>query len=280
MNQLKVAVCVCTYRRAAQLDQLLGALAELRWAQLPVPAVTVVVVENELDGPGKEVCDKHISQGKLDIRYAAEPLPGVPVARNRCLDLAADWSDFIAFIDDDELPESDWLEQLLLQQASAKADVVAGPVLATYVVPPPDWLVRGGFHDLSPPVAPRGSFLQKLSSALIPRITDPDHRASGSPVQWFNTGNVLLRSDIVRQMGLRFDESLRQLGYGEDTLFSKQIAKAGYRMVWSNEAVTHHTIPPSRMTAGWPCSKVIARQFSTRSLGRTRPQARRSHYFG
>jgi GT2 family glycosyltransferase len=247
----RIAVCICTYRRAAQLDRLLQALADQRWTQFGEPSVTVVVVENEAGGPAKEVCRKHVAAGKLNIRYSAEPKAGIPVARNRCLEIAGDVSDFIALIDDDELPEADWLEQLMLLQGATGADVVAGQVLGSYLIPPPAWLVNSRIHDSRPPIALEGSVLSRLVGALFHPFPVPARIASGTRVKWCDTGNVLFRTAIIRAKGLRFDESMRHLGFGADTVFFRQVTRAGYRIVWSNEAIVHHDVPPERMTATW-----------------------------
>jgi GT2 family glycosyltransferase len=261
MTPVRVAVCICTYRRPAQLDQLLQALAKQQWSQMQAPAVNVVVVENEAIGPGKEVCRKRAVESKLAIQYAVEPRPGVPIARNRCLDIAEDKSDFISFIDDDEIPAPDWLEQLLLLQRSSGADVVAGPVFASFTIPPPAWLSRGHFHDSGPPSVPRRPTISRkigglfspsrIFRVLFPLFSTQNKTKSGSSVYWFGTGNVLLRTDIIRDKKFRFEESFRHYGYGADTLFSRRIALAGYRIVWSNEAIVGHIIPPARMTVRW-----------------------------
>lgn len=261
MTPVRVAVCICTYRRPGQLDQLLQALANQHWSRMLPPAVTVVVVENEAIGPGKEVCLKWAAEAKLVIRYSIEPQPGVPVARNRCLDIAATCSDFITFIDDDEIPAADWLEQLLLLQLSTRADVVAGPVFASFAIPPPAWLSRGHFHDSGPPSAPRRSSLCRIFRALFPLFSPQNQTKSGSPVHWFGTGNVLIRTDIIRDGKFRFEEPFRRYGYGADTLFSRRVALAGYRIVWSNEAIVSHIIPPARMTVRWLMRRALQHGF-------------------
>lgn len=262
MMPLQLAVCVCTYRRAAALDRLLHALTDQRWARLPPCSVTVVAVENEQHGPGEDVCRKYNAGGKLSIQYAVESQPGVPIARNRCLDIAVAWSDFIAFIDDDEIPSSDWLEQLLCAQLETGADVVSGPVLATYVRPPPSWLLRGRFHDSWAPESHSSRFSYWLNGnsfrSFFRRVCDFSHpvpgrscKRSGSTIPWCDTGNVLCRTDIIRATGLRFDATLRVHGYGADTLFFRRLHNAGYRLVWCNEAAVRHEIPPERTTAKW-----------------------------
>jgi glycosyltransferase involved in cell wall biosynthesis len=252
-RHLNVAICICTYRRALQLDSLLGALANQSWRRLPQPAIIVFVVENETAGAGKEIYEKHLAQGKLSIRYIVEPRLGIPMARNRFLDIATSHFDFIAFIDDDELPAPDWLEQLLLLQIATNADAVTGPCVASYVASPPAWMVRGHFHGCSAPTPLQDwevSMPVRVLRGLTRRCAPPETLASGSRVKRFSTSNVIIRSEILRATGLHFDESLGSSG-GSDTLFSRRIALAGYRMIWSNEAIVYDMIPPARMSAHW-----------------------------
>ena len=69
-----------------------------------------------------------------DARYVHEPRPGISHARNR--GVAEAKGDFVAFIDDDELPAPNWLESLLLTQRTYRADVVLGPVRPVFDRPP------------------------------------------------------------------------------------------------------------------------------------------------
>jgi succinoglycan biosynthesis protein ExoM len=250
---MNVAFGICTYRRAARLNSLLGALADQSWTRLPQPAVTAFVVENDAAGLGRDICNKYSAQGRLSVRYIVEPRPGIPIARNRLLDLTTNSFDFIAFIDDDELPESDWLEQLLLLQIASNADVVVGPCIASYVGSPPEWMVRGRFHDFTAPISLRdeeASIFARVRKGLTRRFTPVNAVASGLTVQGFSTSNVLIRTELLRVTGLRFDETLSEFG-GSDTLLSRRIALAGFRMVWCNEAVVYHLTPPARMSARW-----------------------------
>jgi len=248
---IRIAVCICTYRRAAQLDRLLQALTHQRWTRLPAPAITVFVVENEAEGPGRLVCRRYAAARALDIRYFAEPRPGVPVARNRCLEMAVESSDFIALIDDDEFPMPDWLDQLLSLQRSTRGDVVTGSVVGANPISTPAWLARSRAHDSHPPVIADGAAINRLLRSLFRPFPSPKHVASGTVVNWCDSGNVLFRTDIIRATGMRFDESLSHFGFGADTMFFRKIALAGYRIVWSNEAVVTHQIAAVRMSATW-----------------------------
>lgn len=219
-----LSVCICTLRRPEGLREL---LAHLDRQKLPADlehGVEIIIVENETDGPAEAVCAAYARAGRFPIRFAAEAPRGIAFARNKCLDMASA-SDFIVFIDDDEFPEPDWLVQLHSAQARLQADVVAGPVVASYVEPPPAWLKNGRFHHL------------------------PRH-PTGERLSWCATGNVLFRAALVRDTPLRFDEDLGLSG-GEDVLFFERASRAGYRITWCDEAIVYERVPTDRMTVGW-----------------------------
>lgn len=242
----RIAVCVCTFRRPAGLDACLAGIAAQRWGDRVPPEVEVVVVENEADGPGRAVCARHTT---LPLHYATETRRGISPARNRCLEVAVPAYDFIAFIDDDEVPEPDWLRHLVDMQAGSGADIVCGPAFPRYQVSPPRWLRRERFHD-------------------------PLQRHTGEPPAYCATNNVLFSTDIVRRTGLRFDPRLSPMGVGEDVLFFSQAIRAGHRAVWCREAVVWESVPPERMTAFWlvrrayrigVCDSVLARALRHRA---------------
>jgi hypothetical protein len=131
-------------------------------------------------------------------------------------------SDFIAFLDDDEIASSDWIEQLLAAQSQFEADIVAGPV------PPllsgaPQWVVEGGFLDA------------------------PSH-STGAYAGFVASGNVLLRAEPIRH--LRFDPRFDRTG-GGDTHFFERAKLAGMRVVWAEDARAYEFVPPERTTAAW-----------------------------
>ena len=122
----------------------------------------------------------------IPVDYVHEPRRGIPQARNTCLDHIAPTCDFFAFIDDDEIPDADWLEQLLLAQARTGADVVRGSVEPIFPSDTPSWIKDGDFFGW-------------------PR-RHPDTGASqwedGQQLGSAATNNVLVRWSSVRELGL------------------------------------------------------------------------------
>jgi glycosyltransferase involved in cell wall biosynthesis len=126
-GRIKVAVCVCTYRRPEGLRNLLLGIAQVCFKRIAEPDIEIIVVENDERGSAGSICESLRGILRWPLHYEIEANPGISNARNRCLRIAADHADFIAFLDDDETPTLVWLEELILAQQKYSADVVAGP---------------------------------------------------------------------------------------------------------------------------------------------------------
>lgn len=227
---MKVAVCVVTYRRPDGLERVLRGLDRLRFEKVEISNMRVVVVDNDPGESASAICEKLAPEIGWPLEYHTEPRRGISQARNRAVACAAALdADFLAFVDDDEVPEPSWLDELLFVQRSYAADVVGGPVLPYFYEPVPYWVVKGKFFEQSfeRPRYPTGHLL-KLTAA----------------------GNVLIRTRTFEEVGEYFDEELGLTG-GEDTLFFARVYEAGYKLVWADEAVVYEWTPGSRANARW-----------------------------
>jgi glycosyltransferase involved in cell wall biosynthesis len=220
-----IDVCIGTYLRPRGLRVVLEAIAAQRYAQVAAPDVAIVVIDNDAEGSGREVVAELVERTQLAVTYEVEPGRGISIVRNRAVAATRPTASFIAFLDDDEEPEADWLEQLIIVQRAYDADAVAGPVLPRHEQPLPAWMERGRFHE-------RAQY------------------ATGARLPYVGTGNVLVRSAWLRRDAAPFDPRLALSG-GEDTLFFLRLTRAGGSIVWSADAVVHETVPPSRAQLGW-----------------------------
>lgn len=222
-HPMTVDVAMATYHREHDLPELIPHLL----AQGPNAvaetgldfAFRVVIVDNDPLGGAREVVKAF---GDPRIHYVVERNSGVTHARNRAMAEAPD-TDLLAFIDDDEIPHSDWLAKLLQAHLDYRADVVAGPVYPIFDSGMDAWVKASGIYD-------------------------QPHRAelrTGEAISRGGTGNMLLDLRTVRKLGVRFDERFGLTG-GEDSVFTQQLSDRGARMVWCAEAVADHRVPASR----------------------------------
>lgn len=225
-HRARLTIAVPTFRRPDELRVLVPRLMA-QASEVDATGWTaseVVVVDNDPAGSARETVEGLAGDGPIPIRYAHERHPGIASARNRALDEAAD-SQLLAFIDDDELPHPGWLRELVAVWSDTGAALIAGRVVAEFEVPPSPWIVAGRF------------FVRRS----LPTGTALDVAAAG---------NLLLDAAQVRESGVRFAIDLGLSG-GEDTLFSRQLARAGYRMVWCDESVITDLVPRSRISRRW-----------------------------
>lgn len=221
MSKPNVSVCICTYRRPEQLDETLRSLSQL----VPEsPTFEVVVVDNDSSGSAESCVQNSRSYG-LAVRYIAEPVKNIARARNLAIREAR--AELVAFIDDDEVADSQWLASLHKVLTAHASDAVFGPVLHKFVAPPPRWIEALNFFDY--PVTDTGTEL---------------------PRHLLRTGNVLLRKGSLRKLTHAFDEDLGLSG-GEDTDLFSRLRATGAKLVSAKNAIVHETVPPQRMTFRW-----------------------------
>lgn len=222
---MHVAVCCITFQRPDGLRRLLEGLNELTFVEMPEPQITVVVIDNDGDAPMRELVDSIRPTFRWSLVYDLEPAQGLSNARNRSLALVPPDADSVAFIDDDEVPEPVWLDQLLHVARTYRAPIVQGPVRPHFLSSPPRWLVRGRFLELGP-------------------------YRNGASLHFAATGNSLVDAALIHDLGLRFDARFDRTG-GEDQRFFGRAIAAGHRVVTAEHAVVHEWIPESRTTLAY-----------------------------
>lgn len=212
-----ITICICTYRRPEMLMELLSTLRRQETGGRFT--YSVVVVDNDSGRSAWDVVSKARAASGLNVRYAVEPRQNIALARN--LAIAESEGDFVAFIDDDELPSDAWLAQLRNACYQFRSDGVLGPVVPLYAATPPRWIARGKFFDR------------------------PSHR-TGTNLEWnaTRTGNALIRSAVFGGNGAPFREEYGS--GGEDKDFFRRMIERNFRFVWCQEATVYETIPAER----------------------------------
>lgn len=217
-----ISVCICTYRRPNRLARLLAALA----GQEGEPGIAeIVVADNDAAGSAKAVVAAAAATAPWPVRYLEQPQRGIARTRNTVVGAAR--GDWLALIDDDELPESDWLAQLWATAQATGADGVLGPVYSETPADAPAWIRRGDFYR-------RQTF------------------TNGSEVPPNNliTGNLLVRADCLRSEPGPFDESFDLTG-GEDGDLMLRLRNRGARFVWCQEAAVSEDLDRHRLSLRW-----------------------------
>lgn len=224
MERYSVAVCIATYNRPLGLRRLLDSLRTQAFGHNEIPEWKIVVVENDETAPNAEYINTLNDGFPIPIVYAVQPKRGIASVRNLAVELAKG-SDYVAFIDDDEVASNNWLDELLHVMQTNKADVVCGPVLPQFETPPEPWIITGRFFER-------------------------DRHPTGTEIDYGRTGNVLISSRWFSPTEKPFNESLNLTG-GEDTLFFWQIHGKGAKFVWADDAIVDEFVPPQRANKEW-----------------------------
>ena len=227
-----VSICIATYKRPHSLKRLLIGLNQLQFSEAAPPDVEVVIVDNDAAGSARIICDEMASQMRWLLKYDIEPETGVTYARNRSVANASKEADFIAMLDDDEVPEPQWLEQLLKVQSDYQAEIVTGPVYPYFEDNrTPEWIRHGQFFN-------------------------PRSLQTGYRLQVAFTNNVLLKKQCLEGRNPLFDHRFAFKGAEDSHLFMK-LSKEGYTIVWAENARVIEWIPLSRTNLNW----IVQRNF-------------------
>lgn len=233
-----VTICVCTYQRPDELDDLITAIEGLETAGML--SMSLVVVENGSSQSGREVVTRHITRNAVPIEYRHEPRQGIAHARNAAL--AAAKGEYVAFIDDDELPAPGWLVAAYRTCVQYDACGVLGPVLPRFPDGAPSWPARSGLFDR--PRYGTGTVLRSDQT---------------------RTGNVLMQRFPVENDPEPFDPAFRS---SSDQIFFKKLMAEGHTFVWCDEAVVHENVPEERWQMSFLIRRAVFRGvFSRRLVG-------------
>ena len=124
---MNVAVCICTCERPAGIDRLLTALERIELPSLQTGKLEIIVVDNRPDGRARAICSAHEARLGVALHFCEEHQRGISFARNRAVaEALARGADFLAFLDDDDVPRSDWLLRLFEKQKETGAEIVMG----------------------------------------------------------------------------------------------------------------------------------------------------------
>lgn len=216
-----ISVVVCTYNRAEMLHSSLESLiCQETDGQF---SYEIVVVDNASTDTTKSVVQQFAQLSPVHIRYILEEDKGVAQARNRGVNKSQ--GAWIAFFDDDQLAEADWLKNLFDIALQMGTDCVGGALLLDLKQ---EQLSRLGI--VCKRILGEGACYEKPV------------KCQGKDIP--GTGNILISKNIFNSIGL-FDTSM--LYGGEDSDLIVRARAAGFDIWTTPTAIVHHVIPPHRL---------------------------------
>lgn len=230
---MKISLVINTYNRMHTLPNTLNSLQYLRY-----PNLEVIVV----DGPSTDGTLEYLNANWKDkVKIATCPTANLAMSRNIGIDQAS--GDVVAFVDDDGIPEPDWLDEL----ARAYTDPSVG--------------AAGGFARNHTGVEFQTRYIISARNAESDVLIDdasrlPQAKPGAFKVPGMIGVNSSFRRSVLHEVG-GFDEQYAYFLDETDVIF--RLVDAGYDVKMMSSAEVHHKYAPSHIRS----EKGIARTWLT-----------------
>lgn len=197
----------------------------------------LIVADNGSARSAKDVVDAFARKSAFAVDY----LPCPPLHRSKAMNagLRAARTDWIAFTDDDTLPEAGWLKNAATFASTMPCRIFGGRIVPGAPGKPlPRWLTPGRLGRASGHVI----FVRYEPRAQSGILSDAEPVPFGA--------NFFVRKDLFEQYG-GFDERLWELCGraalgGDDTEFELRVQKAGESIGYCHEAAMAHPVHHER----------------------------------
>ncbi|OAB59976.1 glycosyl transferase [Leptolyngbya valderiana BDU 20041] len=227
---LNFTVAICTYngerRLPLVLDRLCDCVAEtpdsLTWE--------ILVIDNASTDNTLQVIDRY--RDKLPLRRICETQRGLAFARHRAILEAK--GEFVGFLDDDNLPDADWITQAIaFGRDNPKIGAYGSRVLPEYAATPPK-----NFQRIAP-------FLAIVDRGVQPRLYPPEKKLLPPGA------GLVVRRDAwlacVPEQLVLIGRTTHKAIAGEDLEALLHLQQSKWE-IWYNGAMrVHHLIPASRL---------------------------------
>jgi glycosyltransferase involved in cell wall biosynthesis len=226
-----ISAIICTHNR----EQYLGAAIDSLLHQDFAGEYEVIVVDNASSDRTREVVEARLSHPRL--RYVHESVLGLSVARNTGATQA--FSPILAYLDDDAVASSQWLQVLHdAFQQNEKLAIAGGKVTLLWAegMEPPRWLSSGLAGNL-------GAY--DLGEAMV-YIDRPGLTPRGL--------NYSIRQSFLEQIG-GFDLNLGRVGTNllsnEELMMTERALELDWQVAYLPGAIVAHNVAPERVRRGW-----------------------------
>ena len=234
-----LTIVICTFNRREMLAKTLQSIASLA---RPVDLqVNVLVVDNIEDSNALQTVGSFSRDFPFELTGIAAHPANIAVARNA--GAAACTSEFVAFIDDDQEVEPDWLTAVADLVSTYPHDVFFGSVAPLFEAPEranPS-LIRAFSRTVN---GPTGLDLHAMGRRKTKGV------ALGS-------GNSVFRRDTTLLEAEPFDPAFGHSG-GEDTEFFCRLQRKGKHFAWAPEVKALEFVPAARCDPAYLESRLFA----------------------
>ena len=218
-NKLPIdfSIVVCTHNRAALLADCINSLLN---QTIKKNRFEIIIVDNN-STDSTETVAKDLLEKHNNIKYLKEQIKGYSAPRNCGWENAS--GNIVAFIDDDEIAESDWLESIEKAfQIGEKPDIVGGIYLIKYDANPPDWFVES-----------MGGTNKNRQKGIL------NHRKDC----YLAGGNIAFKREILDKLnGFSNDFNTKNgiIMMGEDTDICQRARNTGFQLFYDPDIKIYH----------------------------------------
>jgi glucosyl-dolichyl phosphate glucuronosyltransferase len=244
---MDLTVCLCTHNRpryvADCLDGLIRQTAPReRFSTLIVDSGSTAAVHAELG----DMADRYPNTTLIRL-----DLPGVSLARNAGAEAAQ--TRYIAYIDDDAIPDPTWVAAILdaLDQPEPLPALIGGRILPKWEAPLPPWW----------PASLRG-VLSIIEHQGRGEYRGPDVPAKLEPY----AANMIVDAGLLLRcggFGGNFGRHGTTLLSDEEVQLAWRLQDLGHSVRYDSRIVVHHQIQASRFRPEWLLSRLYWQGFST-----------------
>jgi glycosyltransferase involved in cell wall biosynthesis len=223
---VEVVITIPTFKRP---DHVIKTLESVK-NQSTNRNYAIIVMDNDAEGlQGIGACQKLFESGRytgtLEIAHA----------RGNCNAYNAGWLTalmkypnfkYLIVIDDDEVADPNWIENMCATAETFGTDIVGGPQLPVFEKP------------------------EHQGYARHPVFT-PHYSQTGPVPIVYSSGNLLVSKKLMETMGHPFFHlQFNFMGGGDADLIDRSVTQ-GFKVAWCNEAPVHETVPPRRTESDW-----------------------------
>lgn len=200
---MKVSVIIGSYRPKSYLSRCLESLSN----QTTPPDEIIIGIDNDQDNPNM------ILHKNMSYKIVTSGTTGISAARNAACKIAS--GDIFAFIDDDAIAKSNWIETIHKIFESSPVSCSGGPVIPIFEGKPiPEqwyWIIG---------------------------CTGMSERPIGANMAINKTDFNGFSEDLGRKK--------YNLTIGEETEIILNLSETNKRVIWDPEMIVYHTCPPHR----------------------------------
>ena len=230
METFTVSIVICTYNRPILLTSTLQSVLDI---DFDPDQFEIIVIDNSNDNQSPDVFASINRHARCCMSYAKEEKLGLSHARNKGIGLAQ--GRIVVFLDDDELVDPNWLNELIKPYDSdERIACVGGKII---------------------PVFPDNKYPTWYSKDIQGFFGGVDHGEQihevSFPKEYIGGGNMSFNRRLILESGM-FNVRLGIIGgssySGEENELAFRIKNKGFKVLYTPFAITYHLIESERIS--------------------------------